>query len=180
MEQDEHQYETADEVKAQSSGRKLLAAPSGEDLEYEDYTARRKSLGESGNEEDIKKATSRVPTNTSPAMSWADRANPYAERKALTSAEITVAGVIIRARLISEEFQEVVDPALKDREAQKQLAKGNDGDGWFKETKKRIMWVLNVQDHNYNIVLFHSTISGKKSISINGTCLAVKSKALGE
>ncbi|GMH90701.1 hypothetical protein TrVE_jg5981 [Triparma verrucosa] len=178
MEQDEHQYETADEVKAQSSGRKLLAAPSGEDLEYEDYTARRKSLGESGNEEDIKKATSRVPTNTSPAMSWADRVNPYAERKALTSAEITVAGVIIRARLISEEFQEVVDPALKDREAQKQLAKGNDGDGWFKETKKRIMWVLNVQDHNYNIVLFHSTISGKKSISINGTCLAVKSKAL--
>lgn len=174
-----HHYENNGAHTPQANGKQLLAAPSGDGLEYEDYTARRKSLGAKAKDEPKKaQAASRVPMNTSPAMSWADRANPYAERKAPTSAEITISGVIIRARLISQEFQEVVDPELKSREAQKQIAKGNDNDGWFKDTKKRIMWVLNVNDHNYNIVLFHSTISGKKSISINGTCLAVKSKAL--
>ncbi|GMH48836.1 hypothetical protein TL16_g00387 [Triparma laevis f. inornata] len=176
---DEHHYESNGAHTPQANGKQLLAAPSGDGLEYEDYTARRKSLGAKAKDEPKKaQPASRVPTNTSPAMSWADRANPYAERKAPTSAEITISGVIIRARLISQEFQEVVDPELKSREAERQTAKGNGNDGWFKDTKKRIMWVLNVNDHNYNIVLFHSTISGKKSISINGTCLAVKSKAL--
>ena len=50
--------------------------------------------------------------DTSPDVSWADRLKGTAAPALQTSAEITVDGVVIRARLIDQGFQEMVDPKL--------------------------------------------------------------------
>ena len=132
---------------------------------------------------------------------------PFAA-KAGSSAEVTVGSTIIRARLIDQSLHSVVDPTSpapgsggpgpRDASAaaaaattppplgavgaagpapRPQPANAN-ADEWFRDNKRRIMWVLNANDSSYNILLTHSLLSGKKALSVNGVKVAAKGKAL--
>ena len=108
-----------------------------------------------------------VGTNTGipVVLTTLDTAPPFAAPPA-TAAEVIVGGITIRVRLIDQASHGIVDPTFEKTQSKK--APGSKDDRWFKDNKRRIMWVLNVNDSNYNIVLTHSQMSGKKTLTVNG------------
>ena len=167
-------------------------------LSFEDFKDRRDSLGDKQKQEEIKngiqgmldqgedekqrksstgekmKNVEPSPIKTTASTSWAN----VTKGGQANSEEITIGSTMIRARLIDPKMHEIMDPGMKDRIKEKKQLKAEDGVGWFKDVKKRMMVVLNVNDSNYNIVLEHGKVSGKKSLTINGKKLAVKGKQI--
>ena len=166
-------------------------------LSFEDFKDRRDSLGEkqkqqiknniqdkgfsqstekerrSSSASKIKSAQAN-PKKTTSTTNWAN----VTKKSQSNSEEITIGSTMIRARLIEPKMHEIVDPGLKERMEEKKQLKAEEGAGWFKDVKKRMMVLLIVNDSNYNVVLEHGKVSGKKSLTINGKKLGVKGKQI--
>ena len=122
------------------------------------------------------------PTKTTPDRSWSNTlGSKLREKKDVVEEELTYGDTKIRARLIKQDFHDIVDPTLKKKNSGKpqdsadQSEESKSGGGWgFSDKEKRIMWVVIINNSTYNITLEHGTLSGKKRLTINGSLLAVK------
>jgi hypothetical protein len=137
---------------------------------YEAYSNRRNSNPRLSDNDSSPGATVATvkPENTTPVKSsWADIAGKASAKATFpTSVEITLGDTVIRARTIDQGFHSMVDPTLTEKKK-----------GGFDQTK-RLMFVVCINDHNYNVILEHKTVSGGKVLKVNNHEVATKANTM--